>query len=255
MKRVLLLVAVLVGAASAAQASPLINTGDLVKVVSQTSTISGGAFGIDGPDAGPQLPADFMTFCIEMNEVTAVNSSFYVKLSTAAEDGGFAGGNPDPLSEKSAYLYSRFVSGLLDDATSGVYNDTNPLTKQVSYDGLQLALWILEDEAVFVNSAYRRNNGFPNGTPIGDSAVWNMANTLVATANANAVANNFYGVKVMQMWKTSLLDADPANSNSDPDTNAQDMLITVPEGASTLAVLMFGISAVTASRFRFRRSV
>jgi hypothetical protein len=258
MKRVLLLAVVLVGAASVAQASPLINTGDVIKVVSQESTIDGGPFGVDGPDVNSA--ADFMSFCIEMNEAVVVSSvntvvTYFVKIATAAEDGGFAGGNPDPLSAQAAFLYSRYVAGLLDDVTSNAYNDTNIATRQVSLDGLQLALWILEQEAVFVNSAYRRNNGNANGTPIGNAAVWNMANTLVAAANSNAVANNFYGVKVMQLWKTALLDLDPANSNAAPDTNVQDMLITVPEGGSTFAVLMFGIGAVTASRFRFRRTV
>src|SRR5687768_3290049 len=160
MKRVVLLVAVLVGAAlvpAAAQASPLINTGDLVKIVSQASTppLGGGPFGIDGPDGGPALPADFMTFCLEMNEASIVGSSYYVQLSTVAENGGLGGGNPDPLSEQTAFLYSRYVAGLLDDVTSNAYGEN-----QTSRDALQIAIWTLEQEAVRgVDGKYRKNNG------------------------------------------------------------------------------------------------
>jgi hypothetical protein len=256
MKRVLLLGAMLVGASSVAQASPLINTGDVITVVSQSSTLNGGPFGIDGPDGG--TAADFMTFCIEMDEVVSAvtpTNSYFVKIEDFADAGGLDNDNtnatapgPDPLGEQAAFLYARYAAGLLDDFT--LYDDS-----QNSRDALQLAIWTLENEAVkHADGSYRKRHvsAAPSAQPVvlntsptlGNAAIWSLADHLISVAQANAQANNFYGVKVMQLWQ-----------NADFTGYKQDMLITVPEGASTFAVLMFGIGAVTASRFRFRRTV
>jgi hypothetical protein len=243
MKRLVLLMAVFVGATlmtSAAQAST-ISTGDSVKVLSTTSTLGGGPFAIDGPDA--DSVSDFLTFCIELNEGVEVNKSYFVKLSNAAEDGGLSGGNPDPISEQTAFLYSSFVLNTL-----GAYGYTGD---QTSKDALQLALWYFESEAIKDSGNYIRNDG--GYTALGNAAVWAKADQLVNAANANYETGNFYDVKVMQLWKTALLDQDPANFNSSPDTNVQDMLIFVPEGASTLSVLMLGLTVVGAAGARFRR--
>jgi hypothetical protein len=247
MKRAVLLVAVLVGVTmlpTTAQATA-INTGDVITVVSVDGTLGGGPFGIDGPDAGPALPADFMTFCLELDESVVPNASYYVKISNAAEDGGLAGPNPDPISEETAYLYSSFILNAL-----GAFGYTND---QDSKDALQLAIWFFEDEAVKQGPSYVRNNGL--GQVLGNANVWSKADSLVSAANTNAQLGNFYDVQVMQLWTTPLLNLDPKNfdANSTNDTNAQDMLVFVPEGGSTLAVLMMGLVAVGAAGTRLRR--
>jgi hypothetical protein len=263
MKRALLLGAVLVGATlvpSVTQASPLINTGDVITVISQSSTVHGGEFGIDGPDLN--TAADFFTFCIEMDEVVSAvtpNNSYYVKIETFADAGGLDDDNvnlvadppgPDTLGGYAAFLYSRYAAGLLDDFTN--YDGS-----QNAKDALQVALWTLEDEAIRASDgSYRKRNvslTFNNAPTVlinpatlitNNAAIVTLADELIAAAHANAQANNIYNVRVMQLWQ-----------NADFTGYKQDMLITVPEGASTFGVLMFGVGAVIASRFRFRRSV
>ena len=81
--------------------------------------------------------AVFKTFCIEHNETiyswedVVINS-----ISNAAVRGGISGGNPDPLSGQTAYLFYNFWNGTL----SG-YNSTKE-------DVLQIAIWMLEGEVI-----------------------------------------------------------------------------------------------------------
>jgi hypothetical protein len=247
MKRAVLLVAVLVGVTmlpTTAQATA-INTGDVIKVVSVDGTLGGGPFGIDGPDAGPALPADFMTFCLELDESVVPNASYHVKLSNAAEDGGLAGPNPDPISEQTAFLYSNYVLNTL-----GAYGYTGD---QTSKDALQLAIWFFEQEVIKSSGFYIKNDGGFSG--VGNPTIWAKTDQLIAAANSNYQLGNFYDVQVMQLWTTPLLNLDPNNFDADStnDTNVQDMLVFVPEGGSTLAVLMMGLVAVGAAGTRLRR--
>ena len=205
-----------------------IKTGDVVKITG----LDGGSFGagpikIDGPDLN--TATDFLTFCLEINEFITFNTPFYVKIADFATNGG-AGGSvngKDPLDQRTAFLYSKFLSGSLGPQYTG---DTT------SKDGLQLAIWRIEEEVKRdANGVYRRSD---NNVAIGNTAKFQKAD---AFYNLALSANGFYGVKVMQLW-----------GNPDFTGNKQDLLIFVPEGASTFGVLLLGMSVVAAARSRFK---
>jgi len=92
-----------------------------------------------------QSSYDFVTFCIERNEYIAYNTPYSVVLNTAAIGGGVAGGNPDPLDAKTAYLYTRFTDGTLSN-----YNYAGS-SRNASADELQEAIWYIEQEVTSIN--------------------------------------------------------------------------------------------------------
>lgn len=71
------------------------------------------------------------TFCVEKNEYFRPGSKYYAVLNTETTAGGVGGPNPDPIDERSAYLYTQFVSGNSD------FQDENKL---------QNAIWYIEQE-------------------------------------------------------------------------------------------------------------
>jgi len=84
----------------------------------------------------------FQTFCLETNEnITTGTTLSWSTLGTAAVNGGYSGGSPDPLDARTAYLYHQFVSGSL----SG-YNYAQGGGRVASATALQLAIWQIEGE-------------------------------------------------------------------------------------------------------------
>lgn len=77
------------------------------------------------------------TFCVEKNEYFTPGGSYYAAINTAAVSGGVSGGNPDPLDQRSAYLYTQFLSG-----NSAFQNQSL----------LQDAIWYIEGEITSTNS-------------------------------------------------------------------------------------------------------
>ena len=55
----------------------------------------------------------FETFCIEGNEYFNPGRTYYYSISQAAINGGISGGNPDPISMGTAWLYLNFAQGRL----------------------------------------------------------------------------------------------------------------------------------------------
>ena len=98
---------------------------------------TGGAFEITVNNPvipGHAVNSTFETFCIEIDELISIGSSYWVTIDTDAIEGGAGGGSSDPLSFETAWLYNEFLDGNL-----GI--DTN--TKAGL---LQDAFWALEDE-------------------------------------------------------------------------------------------------------------
>ena len=124
-------------------AAPLIVADDIVKLYDGPGTTGGGEFWADVVGKGvsgtmSQTNNDFISFCLEYNE-TFPSYGYPLKVqavSDKAVNGGLSGGNPDYISNETAWLYTSFVSGTL----SG-YAHTN--TKANS---LQRAIWFLEGE-------------------------------------------------------------------------------------------------------------
>jgi len=89
--------------------------------------------------------ADFITFCIEYNEHFSYGGTYTFVLSDSAVSGGIAGGNPDPVSDASKWLYYQVVSG--DYSSTGMYTAATGLglSNDVGAD-FQYAFWYLEEE-------------------------------------------------------------------------------------------------------------
>lgn len=88
------------------------------------------------------LGSVFSTFCLERNERMRAHETMDWEISDAARQGGIAGGNPDPLDPRTAYLFGKFWDGTLD----GYDYALGEAHRGSSATSLQLAIWYFEDE-------------------------------------------------------------------------------------------------------------
>jgi len=164
--------------AGAAHAAP-VQTGDTVKVTDTVGRVGvGGAFTISG---GTYSGSSFETFCLETNEYLSLGSTYIVTLNTKAISGGAgvidnsgAGNNGvlgsyDPLSSKTAWLYSQFLAG--GGALTG-WTSTG-----TNKGELQKAIWYLEGETAL-----------PTGYAL------SLVNQALATNTSG-----LYGIRVMNL--------------------------------------------------------
>jgi hypothetical protein len=87
--------------------------------------------------------ADFVTFCIEFNEHFSYGGTYNFTLSDNAVNGGVAGGNPDPVSDATKWLYYQVVSG----GYTSIYMAATGLALSSSVGAdFQYAIWYLEQE-------------------------------------------------------------------------------------------------------------
>lgn len=101
-----------------------------------------GSPGYASMGSGVQVsPWLFQTFCLEVNENLQYGTLLNFTASDSAVLGGTGGGSPDPLSAATAWLYTQFWNGVLDD-----YDYTLGSGRTESATALQLAIWQLEDE-------------------------------------------------------------------------------------------------------------
>jgi len=135
------------GLAQAARADTITLTQD---ATNYTGTNSAGEFGVSAfsgatvttPGSGVATSGNsFQTFCLEGNEHVSLNTSYNWTRSSSAAAGGYSGGDPDPLSSETAYLYHQFWAGSLSN-----YNYTQGSGRTASATSLQLAIYSLEGE-------------------------------------------------------------------------------------------------------------
>ena len=158
------------------------------------STISGGGF---------------ETFCIETNEFFNPGTTYYYGISQAAINGGASGGNPDPISLGTAWLYLNFAHGTLAGYDYSIGSGCN-----ASAAALQTTIWWLEGEA-------------------SDPGAGNIfRNDVLALPNYSMDNNGFYRVGVLNLW------GDPAHTRV-----AQDQLVLLPDSGTT--ALLLGMALVT----------
>jgi len=164
---------------------------------------------------GTDARGRFETFCLEKNEVFQPGSTYYFDINTAAINGGVSGGNPDPLSGQTAYLYKQFITGNL-----GGYNYGTGSGRISSANALQNTIWYLENEIT------NRYDGL-------NSSERSLVDQFLADASAHA-GSDIGNVRVMNIFAQ-------ANGTG----VAQDQLVMVhavpAPGAAMLAFVGLGI--------------
>ncbi|NTW17305.1 MAG: PEP-CTERM sorting domain-containing protein [Syntrophaceae bacterium] len=146
-------------------------------------TTNGGEFIVYPLNSTNEL---FRSFCLETNEYLNFSSRFIVGgISTAAINGGTGGGNPDAISDQTAYLYHNFYWKTLDqyayDGATTEFADKDLSARDLSANALQKAIWHFEQESGYenVNNFYTRlaNNAVTDGwSGLGDVRVINLLN-------------------------------------------------------------------------------
>lgn len=180
--------------------SPAVNTG----VGYAASVLVANRFGVIG----------HQSFCLEANSGLSIPGIYNAAINSAAISGGVSGGNPDPLSLGSAWLYYQFAKGTL----SG-YNYTPGVGREGSAAELQAALWQLEGEITGQNTG---NNQF----------LALASSTLALDLTGLAADNNgTYRVGVLNLWSLR-------------GEERQDQLTLVPDGGSALILLGLGMSGL-----------
>jgi len=176
-----------------------------------------------GPDQG-----SFQTFCVEGKEVIGPYPNTYdAVINTKAINGGLppsAGG--DPISVGTAYLYSQFAAGTL-----GGYNYSGTTAQRTaSAVELQNAFWWLESE---------NNLNYDPTNPFELEVVTEFGSP--AAAMADGTGWN-YGVRVLNLTTT-----DPQHKLR------QDLLVKVPDGGMTMALLGIAMGCIGAMSRRLRK--
>ena len=175
MKKLVLVLALAVLAfVPTAASADTVAVGDLLNIQWQVGNLTSG---------GPLLVTNltnvsaptFLSFCLESNEGLA-HPSVVAAISTGAVGGGVSGGNPDPVSDQTAYLYTKFRMG-----GWGVLSNTQK-------DDLQKAIWFLEGEWGANNAFVTEANAaiLPNGVWYGKGLDSVRALNLVTQAGAPA---------------------------------------------------------------------
>src|SRR5262245_40506778 len=86
---------------------------------------------------------EFITLCIECNEDLSYGTTYNFSLSDSAQNGGVAGGNPDPVSDASKWLLYLMASG----AYTSFYTPATGHALDANVGAtFQNAVWYLENE-------------------------------------------------------------------------------------------------------------
>jgi hypothetical protein len=160
----------------------------------------------------------FETFCLETNEYFNPGSTYNYGISQGAINGGVGGGNPDPISKGTAWLYLNFAHGTLAG-----YNYSIGAAGDASAAALQSTIWWLEGEGAHPNNTF---------------------STLVSNRFVNPTADNNgqFGVSALNLW----------DANGNP---VQDQLIltgggqfNAPDGGTTIMLLGGALSVLGMAR-------
>lgn len=129
--------------------APAVATADTVTLTDWTSgDFANNAAGGGGPfkatTTGTLLSVqEFITLCLEFNEYFSYGGTYNFTLSDNAVNGGVAGGNPDPVSDATKWLYYQIASG----GYSSMYTPATGLALNGDVGAnFQNAVWYLEQE-------------------------------------------------------------------------------------------------------------
>jgi len=160
-------------------------------------------------DNGSFSSGTFQTFCLEAGELIYPQKTYTAFVSRNAINGG-VGPQGDPISIGTAYLYSQFAAGTLEDYS---YEEAG---RKVSAAALQNAIWWLEGEG-----------GSRNLFVLYAETMLSLDDTAV-----KADANGAYNVMVLNLYLNG--------------SKAQDMLTVVPE---PITLMLLGIGLVGVAGF------
>ena len=214
--------------------APAVATADTVTLTDWTSgdfvnNAAGGGGPFEATTTGTLLGVqEFITLCIEFNEHFSYGGTYNFTLSDDAANGGVAGGNPDPVSDATKWLYYQIASG----GYSSMYNSATGLALNGDVGAnFQKAVWYLEQELT--------------STQIGGSGSPGYLLASYALANQQDWSNLFAaGHRVYAMNLTTAAGG-----------LAQDQLAytQVPEPAS-IGLFLTGLVGGTIARMRGRRA-
>lgn len=188
--------------------APAVWANPTVTITSQGPTDNnGGPFQVTTTANG-----DFTTFCIETTEYLNVGGTFQYEISSVAKYNNAPGGS-DPISTATAWLFLNYK------AVSGWQNDS------AQNGAVQLALWHLEGESGGANNSYAQ-----------------AATTAAASAALAGKTAADLGVFVMNLYDKNM----PAGLTDAQkfDYRKQDLLISVPDGGLTIAMLGMGLAGL-----------
>jgi len=188
------------------------------------ASYGGGEFGADIDGNGS---VDFYTFCLERNEGLSFNKPYDYTLGVAAVGGGLGGGNPDPISQGTSYLYNRFLNSNLPGYSFATGNPVDNAARAASGRSLQNAIWMLEQE-----QAVDLSNPFVN-------LVVGVFGSL-ANAMADAVTG---GIGVLN-------PTDPSVPQTSPLWRRQSVLINLPDNGMAVMLLGGSLMLIGAARRR-----
>jgi hypothetical protein len=182
---------------------------------------NGGEFQVT-PNADPGWAAigiggAFKTFCLESTEFLNIGGTYNMAVNTAAVAGGAGGGNPDPLSKGTSWLYSQYWNGAIVISTTTAAAE------------FQDAIWNLEDEGGSMSTGLA---AILFGKFGGDLTTW-KADAVLGVSD--------YSVRALNL-----------TSGTAGNTLNQDLLVVVPEPTTVLAGALL-LLPFAASTIRFIR--
>ena len=177
----------------------------------------------------------FQSFCIEYTEHINVGRYSFT-IDAGAINGGAGGGNPDPVSPATAWLYSNFRNGTLPTIA---YNFGGPQSftyvygagRQASASIVQSALWMMEDEP--------DANGQTGQNAAARDAI--IAYAQAATANTTST----FGVRALNLFTDN--NNNGVYDNGDTPNQSFLTIIPLPTG-SGLALAGLGGLAIRRRR-------
>ena len=214
-----------------------------IKVTAGPGSGEGGAFwaevvvgSISYPGVSLPTGSTFLTFCVENDEYISLGSTYWVDIQTYATEGGSGGGSGspsiDPLDAITAALYHEYL---------GLYGGGD--TTSATGDKYQLAIWQVEEEAVYDSGQSRWEDG--NGDPLGLS--YQAISEATITSLVSGVTGTSIGdVRVMTLW----------GNQDGPDyvgggglAYRQDLLVVPVPGAILLGMLGLSVAGIKLRRF------